>query len=47
MRGRRVRAAAALAAVALLLWSAGCGRKAKPEPRSASLQATVYHDDKR
>jgi hypothetical protein len=47
MRGRRIRAAAALAAVALLLWSAGCGRKARPEPRSASRQAAGYYDGTR
>ncbi len=47
MRGRRVRAAAALAAVALLLWATGCGRKARPEPRSASLQAMTQYDGTR
>ena len=38
MTGRRLRAAAlaALAAAAFLFPAAGCGRKAKPEPRTAS-----------
>ena len=38
MTGRRLRAAALAAALAavLLFLAAGCGRKAKPEPRSAS-----------
>jgi predicted small lipoprotein YifL len=47
MRGRGIRAAAALAAVALLLWSAGCGRKAPPEPRSASRPPAAYFDGTR
>ncbi len=38
MTGRRLRAAvlAGLAAAVLLFPAAGCGRKAKPEPRTAS-----------
>jgi predicted small lipoprotein YifL len=47
MQKRGVLAAAVLAAVALLLWSAGCGRKAPPEPRSARIAAAYDHGGKR
>ena len=40
-RGRRL--AAALCCLALLAGLAGCGRKAKPEPRSARLPAAHHH----
>ncbi len=49
MKGRALRAAvlaALLAAAALVFSAAGCGRKAKPEPRSASPvsgKAPQYH----
>jgi hypothetical protein len=35
--------AVALCCLALLAGLAGCGRKAKPEPRSACLPAAHYH----
>jgi len=40
---RRARAALALAVLAAVLWSAGCGRKAMPEPRrsAGSSSATM------
>jgi len=34
---------AALCCAALLVMISGCGRKAKPEPRSASLRAESHH----
>ncbi|MCL2102839.1 MAG: hypothetical protein FWH25_02250 [Syntrophorhabdaceae bacterium] len=37
-----IRVLAALLAAALLVLQAGCGRKAKPEPRSAS-QVAAFH----
>ena len=36
-------AVAALCCLALLAVLAGCGRKAKPEPRSAGLPAAHHH----
>jgi hypothetical protein len=36
-------AALALCCLALLAGLAGCGRKAKPEPRSARLPAAHHH----
>jgi len=43
MRRGGLRLAAVLAAASLLLWAAGCGRKAKPEPRSASVPASAHY----
>ena len=42
MTGRRLRAAA-LAALLLLLLGAGCGRKAKPEPRRVADAPVGHH----
>ena len=45
MRGRRGArlAAVALCCLALLAASAGCGRKAKPEPLSAHHNSVQHH----
>ena len=36
-----VRAALALAVLLTMLWSAGCGRKAMPEPRKSGNPSTA------
>ncbi|MFA6148258.1 MAG: hypothetical protein WC899_08625 [bacterium] len=38
---RLVRAALALAVVLTLVWSAGCGRKAMPEPRQKESSSSA------
>jgi hypothetical protein len=43
MRRAGLRRTAALAAAFLILLAAGCGRKAKPEPRSAFLSAAAHY----